>query len=153
MPLSVSKHPLVADSLRGLRDSTTPPEEFRTLARNVMTLLLYEATAASRDGAITITCERQPSGSLQFAIHHQAAPVLDANGDREASDPRPATNRLACEVVARAARALGATIEKLTLEDSRTEVRVILPARSVAARPTERHVQSSAQTVSSAEGS
>ena len=45
MPLSVSKHPLVADSLRGLRDSTTPPEEFRVLARKVITFLLYEATA------------------------------------------------------------------------------------------------------------
>src|SRR2546428_14047664 len=45
MPLSVSKHPLVADSLRGLRDSTTPPEEFRVLARKVISLLLYEATA------------------------------------------------------------------------------------------------------------
>ncbi|TMG70723.1 MAG: uracil phosphoribosyltransferase [Chloroflexi bacterium] len=45
MPLSVSKHPLVADSLRGLRDSTTQPDEFRALARNVITMLLYEATA------------------------------------------------------------------------------------------------------------
>jgi len=45
LPLHVSKHPLVADSLRGLRDVTTEPEEFRTLARNVITMLLYEATA------------------------------------------------------------------------------------------------------------
>src|SRR2546421_6693714 len=45
MPLSVSKHPLVADSLGGLRDSATPPEEFRVLARKVISLLLYEATA------------------------------------------------------------------------------------------------------------
>src|SRR5207245_4960516 len=44
VPLSVSKHPLVADSLRGLRDSSTPPEEFRVLARKVISLLLYEAT-------------------------------------------------------------------------------------------------------------
>ena len=45
VPLSVIKHPLVADSLRGLRDSTTQPDEFRALARNVITMLLYEATA------------------------------------------------------------------------------------------------------------
>src|SRR6202162_5380895 len=45
VPLKVSKHPLVADSLRGLRDRSTPPEEFRVLARKVITLLLYEATA------------------------------------------------------------------------------------------------------------
>ena len=45
MPLTVSRHPLVADSLAGLRDRTTDPEQFRVLARNVITLLLYEATA------------------------------------------------------------------------------------------------------------
>ncbi len=45
MPLKVSSHPLVADSLVGLRDRATEPEEFRALARKVITLLLYEATA------------------------------------------------------------------------------------------------------------
>ena len=35
----------MADSLVGLRDRTTEPEEFRELARKVITLLLYEATA------------------------------------------------------------------------------------------------------------
>jgi uracil phosphoribosyltransferase len=35
----------VADSLVGLRDRSTEPEEFRELARKVITLLLYEATA------------------------------------------------------------------------------------------------------------
>lgn len=45
MPLKVSNHPLVADSLRGLRDRSTTPDEFRVLARKVITLLLYEATA------------------------------------------------------------------------------------------------------------
>ncbi|MDQ6876490.1 MAG: uracil phosphoribosyltransferase [Candidatus Dormibacteraeota bacterium] len=45
MPITVSKHPLVADSLAGLRDRATEPEEFRVLARKIITLLLYEATA------------------------------------------------------------------------------------------------------------
>ena len=45
MPLIVSKHPLVADSLVGLRDRETEPEEFRELARKLITLLVYEATA------------------------------------------------------------------------------------------------------------
>ena len=45
MPITVSSHPLVADSLAGLRDRSTEPEEFRVLARKVITLLLYEATA------------------------------------------------------------------------------------------------------------
>ena len=35
----------MADSLVGLRDKSTEPEEFRELARKVITLLLYEATA------------------------------------------------------------------------------------------------------------
>lgn len=45
MPLKISSHPLVADSLVGLRDRLTEPAEFRELARKVITLLLYEATA------------------------------------------------------------------------------------------------------------
>ncbi|MEP6752256.1 MAG: uracil phosphoribosyltransferase [Candidatus Dormiibacterota bacterium] len=45
MPITVSRHPLIADSLAGLRDRTTEPEEFRVLARKIITLLLYEATA------------------------------------------------------------------------------------------------------------
>jgi uracil phosphoribosyltransferase len=43
--LKVSRHPLVADSLAGLRDRNTAPDEFRELARKLITLLLYEATA------------------------------------------------------------------------------------------------------------
>jgi uracil phosphoribosyltransferase len=45
VPLKISSHPLVADSLRGLRDRATQPEEFRVLARKIITLLVYEATA------------------------------------------------------------------------------------------------------------
>jgi len=54
MPLHVSRHPLVADSLAGLRDRDTDPEQLRALARNVITFLLYEATAdlATRPGKV-----------------------------------------------------------------------------------------------------
>ena len=54
MPLTLSRHPLVADSLAGLRDRNTDPEQFRVLARNVITFLLYEATAdlATRPGKV-----------------------------------------------------------------------------------------------------
>ncbi len=45
MPLHISRHPIVADSLAGLRDVGTEPEEFRVLARKVITFLVYEATA------------------------------------------------------------------------------------------------------------
>jgi uracil phosphoribosyltransferase len=54
LPITISSHPLVADSLAGLRDRSTEPEEFRVLARKIMTLLLYEATAdlAVRHGTV-----------------------------------------------------------------------------------------------------
>jgi len=44
VPISVSEHPIVQHCLAGLRDSSTEPEEFRVLARRVITFLLYEAT-------------------------------------------------------------------------------------------------------------
>ncbi|MFZ0218159.1 MAG: uracil phosphoribosyltransferase [Candidatus Dormiibacterota bacterium] len=45
MPLHVSRHPLVADCLAGLREQSTGHEEFRSLARRIITFLVYEATA------------------------------------------------------------------------------------------------------------
>jgi uracil phosphoribosyltransferase len=78
LPISVSKHPLVADSLRGLRDKTTQPEEFRILATKIITLLLYEATADLdlRDAPVE-TPLKQAKGSL---VSHEvvAIPVLRA---------------------------------------------------------------------------
>ena len=44
MPLHVSSHPLVADCLAGLRDATTPPDEFRVLSNKIINMLVYEAT-------------------------------------------------------------------------------------------------------------
>ena len=78
MPLHVSKHPLVADSLRGLRDSTTPPEEFRGLARNVITMLLYEATAdlPTRRGTVRTPLADAPALSIEHEV--VAIPVLRA---------------------------------------------------------------------------
>jgi uracil phosphoribosyltransferase len=42
--LRVSAHPVVQDCLAGLRDRATQPEEFRSLARKIITFLVYEAT-------------------------------------------------------------------------------------------------------------
>ncbi len=44
MALHVSGHPIVQDCLAGLRDRETEPEEFRQLARKLITFLIYEAT-------------------------------------------------------------------------------------------------------------
>ena len=78
MPISVSKHPVVADSLRGLRDKSTQPDEFRTLANKIITLLLYEATAdlAVRDAPVQ-TPLRSAAGVL-VAQEVVAIPVLRA---------------------------------------------------------------------------
>ena len=78
MTLHVSKHPLVGDSLRGLRDSTTEPEEFRTLARNVITMLLYEATAdlPARRGRVRTPLAEADAIELDAEV--VAIPVLRA---------------------------------------------------------------------------
>jgi uracil phosphoribosyltransferase len=78
LPLHVSKHPVVADSLRGLRDSTTEPEEFRTLARNVITMLLYEATEdlPVREGTVRTPLADAPSLEIEREV--VAIPVLRA---------------------------------------------------------------------------
>lgn len=78
VPLHVSKHPLVADSLRGLRDKATQPDEFRTLARNVITLLLYEATAdlPIREGTVQTPLAEAPAIEVEHEV--VAIPVLRA---------------------------------------------------------------------------
>ena len=78
MPLKVSSHPLVGDSLRGLRDSSTSPEEFRVLARKIITLLLYEATMdlPVRHGKVQTPLTEAPAISLDREV--VAIPVLRA---------------------------------------------------------------------------
>jgi uracil phosphoribosyltransferase len=76
VPLKVSSHPLVADSLRGLRDRSTSPDEFRALARKVITLLLYEATAdlPVRHGKVLTPLTEAPAISIAREV--VAIPVL-----------------------------------------------------------------------------
>ena len=76
MPLKVSSHPLVADSLRGLRDRSTGPDEFRSLARKIITLLLYEATAdlPVRHGKVLTPLTEAPAISIAGEV--VAIPVL-----------------------------------------------------------------------------
>jgi uracil phosphoribosyltransferase len=68
VPLKVSRHPLVLDSLAGLRDRSTEPEEFRSLARKVITMLLYEATA-------DLPVRR---GSVQTPLKEAAATLVES---------------------------------------------------------------------------
>ena len=76
MPLHVSSHPLVADSLRGLRDRSTPPEEYRVLARKIITLLLYEATADLPVKHVTVQTPLKEAPALSVADEVVAIPVL-----------------------------------------------------------------------------
>ncbi len=78
MPLRISRHPLVADSLAGLRDQSTPPEEFRVLARKVISLLLYEATEdlPVRHGKVQTPLAEADATSVEGEV--VAIPVLRA---------------------------------------------------------------------------
>jgi len=78
LPISVSKHPVVADCLRGLRDETTAPEEFRGLARKLITLLLYEATAdlPVRHGTVRTPLAEAAATTVEREV--VAIPVLRA---------------------------------------------------------------------------
>ncbi len=78
MTLHVSKHPVVADSLRVLRDATTEPEEFRTHARNVITMLLYEATVdlPVRHGSVQTPLAE--ADAIELSSEVVAIPVLRA---------------------------------------------------------------------------
>lgn len=78
MPLRVSRHPVVQDCLAGLRTKSTPPEEFRSLARKVITFLLYEATRDLRSRQTTVGT---PLGDASANLVEQevvAIPVLRA---------------------------------------------------------------------------
>ena len=78
VPLKVSSHPLVADSLVGLRDRLTEPEEFRELARKVITLLLYEATADLPVRQTTVQTPLREAPATLVEREVVAIPVLRA---------------------------------------------------------------------------
>jgi uracil phosphoribosyltransferase len=76
VPLKVSNHPLVADSLRGLRDRSTLPEEFRVLARKIITFLLYEATADLEVKHGKVQTPLTEAAAISIAHEVVAIPVL-----------------------------------------------------------------------------
>ncbi len=78
MTLHVSKHPVVADSLRVLRDATTEPEEFRTHARNVITMLLYEATVDLPVRHSSVQTPLAEADAIELSSEVVAIPVLRA---------------------------------------------------------------------------
>lgn len=78
MSLNVSSHPLVGDSLRQLRDVATPPEEFRVLARKIITFLIYEATADLPIRNVTVQSPLAETSGVEISREVVAIPVLRA---------------------------------------------------------------------------
>jgi uracil phosphoribosyltransferase len=78
VPLHVSKHPVVQDCLAGLRDAATGPEEFRDLARKVITFLLYEATADLPVRHGKVRTPLKDANALTVEAEVVAIPVLRA---------------------------------------------------------------------------
>jgi len=78
LPLTVSSHPLVADSLARLRDRSTDHEEFRVLARKLIALLLYEATADLPVRRTTVQTPLKEAPATYVEREVVAIPVLRA---------------------------------------------------------------------------
>ena len=78
MPLNVSEHPVVQHCLAGLRDARTEPEEFRVLARRVITFLLYEATRDLPTQPGEVRTPLREAGVRRITSDVVAIPVLRA---------------------------------------------------------------------------
>jgi len=78
MPLHVSKHPLVADCLAGLRDRSTPPDEFRALSNRIITMLVYEATRDLPTRGATVQTPLREAAATLIDAEVVAIPVLRA---------------------------------------------------------------------------
>jgi len=78
VPLHVSLHPVVQDCLAGLRNQQTPNEEFRSLARKVITFLLYEATQDLPRRQVTVRTPLAEAPATMVEPEVVAIPVLRA---------------------------------------------------------------------------
>lgn len=78
MPLRVSVHPLVVDTLGRLRDRNTGPNEFRTLTRKLISLLLYEATVDLSTEVATVETPLARAVVRRLTSQVVAVPVLRA---------------------------------------------------------------------------
>jgi len=67
MRLTVADHPLITHKLTVLRDAATPSATFRQLARELVTLLAYEATRNVRVEPVEILTPVAPTTGVQIA--------------------------------------------------------------------------------------
>jgi uracil phosphoribosyltransferase len=78
MPLHVLSHPLLDDTLARLRDTATPCDEFRRLARRVSVLLAVEATRDLATEAAEVDTPLERAAARRLATRVVAVPVLRA---------------------------------------------------------------------------
>src|SRR5207249_10176329 len=78
LPRHVSRHPVVLDCLAGVRDVRTGPEEFRALARKILTFLVYEATSDLPTRAATVRTPLEDAPAAHIDREVVAIPVLRA---------------------------------------------------------------------------
>ncbi len=78
MGLHLVSHPLVDDVLASLRDKTTPPDEFRRLARRLSLLVIVEATRDLPLAETTVATPLETARVRRLATRVVAVPVLRA---------------------------------------------------------------------------
>ena len=78
MPLRVSSHPLVADTLARLRDRRTGHDEFRALSGRIITMLAYEATADLETVRTAVETPLAEAEARMISQQVVAVPVLRA---------------------------------------------------------------------------
>jgi uracil phosphoribosyltransferase len=76
--LRVVDHPLAGHLLAGLRDASTPPEQFRHLARRLATVLVLEATRDLPVREHVVTTPLRDAGARLLAQPIVAVPILRA---------------------------------------------------------------------------
>ncbi len=79
MRLHIAHHPLVTHKLTVLRDEQTPSPVFRSLVRELVTLLAYEATRGIRVTAVEIATPVGPTTGVELAEPRPlVVPILHA---------------------------------------------------------------------------
>jgi uracil phosphoribosyltransferase len=78
MPLHLVRHPLVDDALAGLRDRSTPCDEFRRLARRVSLFVAVEATRDLVLGEMEVQTPLERTPARKLATRVVSVPVLRA---------------------------------------------------------------------------
>src|SRR5215510_4942751 len=72
------QHPLIASHITRLRETTTPPAEFRQLVNRLASLLAYEATKDLRVESITVQTPLAKADGRKLAQRIGLIPILRA---------------------------------------------------------------------------